>query len=173
MKRFDMRILWGGLLIAAGGLFLLQEFGLIPSAWGVIWGLAFGVAGCVFLYAFLTDRTQWWTLIPGFALLSLGALILVEDFFLHADWAGAPNMFLVLTDQPGQGAWPIAGASFILIYKKQGDIPKAQAMLTFFDWCYRHGGQMAEKLHYVPMPMKVVELIEKTWEKETGIKVSH
>jgi len=89
MKRFDMRILWGGLLIAAGGLFLLQEFGLIPDAWGVIWGLAFGIAGCVFLYAFFSDRTQWWTLIPGFSLLSLAAIILVEDFFPGIDWVGA------------------------------------------------------------------------------------
>jgi hypothetical protein len=89
MKKFDMRILWGGLLIAAGALFLMQELGWIPSAWGIIWGLAFGIAGCVFLYAFLTDRTQWWPIIPGLGLLSLGVLILVEDFFPGIDWAGA------------------------------------------------------------------------------------
>jgi hypothetical protein len=89
MKRFDLRILWGGLLIVAGVLFLLQEMNLIPSAWDIVWALLFGVAGCVFLFAFLTDRTHWWPLIPGIGLLSLAVLMLVEEALPGSDWAGA------------------------------------------------------------------------------------
>ena len=89
MKRFDLRILWGGLLIFAGGLFLLQEMNLIPSAWDLIWAGLFGVGGCVFLYAYWTDRSQWWPLIPGLGLLSLGALILINEILPGADWVGA------------------------------------------------------------------------------------
>ena len=89
MKRFDFRILWGGLLILAGAMFLLQQLDLIPSAWDLIWALVFGVAGIVFLLAFWSDRSTWWPLIPGLGLLSLGVLMLVEEIFAGVDWAGA------------------------------------------------------------------------------------
>jgi len=89
MKRFDRRMLWGGLLILAGVLFFLQELNLIPSAWDLIWAALFAIAGAVFLYAFFTDRSQWWPLIPGLGLLSLGAIIAIEEIFPAVDWAGA------------------------------------------------------------------------------------
>jgi phosphate transport system substrate-binding protein len=38
--------------------------------------------------------------------------------------------------------------------------------LSFFDWCYRKGGDTAEKLDYVPMPEKVVSLVEKAWTEQ-------
>lgn len=88
-KKFDLRILWGGLLILAGGLFLLQELNLIPSAWGIIWAVVFGVAGFLFLYTYFRDRSQWWPLIPGLGLFSLGALIFIDEYFPGLDWTGA------------------------------------------------------------------------------------
>src|SRR5258707_308358 len=36
-----------------------------------------------------------------------------------ADWAKAPGMYLILTDQAGRKSWPITGASFILIHRTQ------------------------------------------------------
>ena len=83
-----------------------------------------------------------------------------------ADWKNAPGFYMVLTDQPGEKSWPIAGATFILVQKEQLDREKAQAMLKFFDWCYKHGDSIAEELHYVPMPESVVTLIQETWSKE-------
>jgi len=84
----------------------------------------------------------------------------------NADWAHAPGYYLVLTDQPGKSAWPISGASFILMYKNQAKPDLAQAVLKFFDWSYNHGGKMAEQLDYVPIPMNVVKLVETTWKSE-------
>jgi len=84
----------------------------------------------------------------------------------NADWAKAPGFYLVLTDQPGQGSWPITGASFILVHKEQQDAATAKAVLDFFDWCYANGGPTAEKLHYVPMPANVVKLVQEKWNKE-------
>ena len=81
MKTFNNRILWGSLLILAGVLFMAQNFNFIPNAWGIVWGLFFGIAGGVFLFAFSTDRSQWWTLIPGLALFGLMLLILGDAFF--------------------------------------------------------------------------------------------
>ena len=84
----------------------------------------------------------------------------------NADWAHAPGYYLVLTDQPGKNAWPISGASFILMYKNQAKPDVAQAVLKFYDWSYHNGGKMAEQLDYVPIPMNVVKLVESTWKSE-------
>jgi phosphate transport system substrate-binding protein len=83
-----------------------------------------------------------------------------------ADWAKAPGLYLVLTDQPGPKSWPIAGATFILTHKKQTDPAKTRDMLKFFDWCLHHGQKMAEELVYVPLPDSVVELVEAHWREQ-------
>jgi phosphate transport system substrate-binding protein len=84
----------------------------------------------------------------------------------HADWKNAPGFYMVLTDQPGEKSWPITGASFILIYRQQPDARKAEAMLKFFDWCYKHGGEIARGLYYVPIPGNVASLVETHWKDE-------
>jgi len=85
----------------------------------------------------------------------------------NADWKSVPyGFYLMLDDQPGDQSWPIAGATFIMVHKDQHDDAKAQAMLKYFDWCYQHGGEMAEKLDYVPMPKSVVDMVEATWATE-------
>jgi len=84
----------------------------------------------------------------------------------NADWEGAEGYYVVLTDQPGDESWPITGASFILLHREMPDAKMARTMLSFFDWSYRHGGQIAEDLDYVPMPGNVVDLVEKSWSDE-------
>jgi phosphate transport system substrate-binding protein len=84
----------------------------------------------------------------------------------NADWKSAPGYYMVLVDQPGKDSWPITGASFILIHKDQPDAAKVAAMLKFFDWCYKHGADIAKSLDYVPIPANVVDLVEKTWSNE-------
>ena len=84
----------------------------------------------------------------------------------NADWEKAEGFYVVLTDQPGKGSWPITGASFILMHKVQKRPEVARAVLKFFDWCYRDGREMAEKLDYVSMPIKVVSLVEGAWKRE-------
>jgi phosphate transport system substrate-binding protein len=84
----------------------------------------------------------------------------------NADWAHAPGYYLVLTDQPGKNAWPISGASFVLMHTSQAKPDVALAALKFFDWSYHHGAKMAEQLDYVPIPMNVVKLVENTWHGE-------
>jgi phosphate transport system substrate-binding protein len=86
----------------------------------------------------------------------------------NADWEKSENYFVILTDEPGPESWPIAGATFILMYKQPKDVAAAAAALKFFDWAYTNGGPAAEDLHYVPLPAKVVAQIEKTWDTITG-----
>ena len=77
----------------------------------------------------------------------------------NADWTNAKGFYVVLTDQPGKDSWPITGASFILVYKKQAEPATAEAVLKFFDWSYRNGAKMAEELDYIPMPGNVVKVL--------------
>jgi phosphate transport system substrate-binding protein len=87
----------------------------------------------------------------------------------NADWVNAKGYYLVLTDQPGEESWPIAGATFILIHKEQEDKDKAQAMFSFFDWCYDHGDDMAIEKDYVPVPDNVVEMVRTTWRQDVSV----
>ncbi|HOT91056.1 MAG TPA: hypothetical protein PLJ78_02830 [Anaerolineae bacterium] len=82
MKHIESRTFWGIVLIAAGVLFLLQSLGL--PILNNLWPLVLSVAGMVFLYRFLTERHNWWAVIPGMALLGLGALITFERLFPKA-----------------------------------------------------------------------------------------
>jgi phosphate transport system substrate-binding protein len=78
----------------------------------------------------------------------------------QADWASAPDLYMVLVDQPGADTWPITGASFIMVRQDQADAGRAESMLQFFDWCFRNGASSAEALNYVPIPTNVYELIQ-------------
>jgi phosphate transport system substrate-binding protein len=80
-----------------------------------------------------------------------------------ADWAGTPGFAVVLTDQPGAQAWPITGASFILMYKEQRDAAHANRLLDFFAWSFKSGDDAAKKLDYVPLPDNVVAMVEALW----------
>jgi phosphate transport system substrate-binding protein len=80
-----------------------------------------------------------------------------------ADWANTPGFNLVLTNQAAPDAWPIVGASFIIVYKLPSDPPALLTALKFFDWAFKSGGDMAKQLDYVPLPPNVVQVIEKSW----------
>ncbi|HET7729252.1 MAG TPA: phosphate ABC transporter substrate-binding protein PstS [Usitatibacter sp.] len=85
----------------------------------------------------------------------------------HADWKSAPGMGVVLTDQPGEAAWPITGASFILVHARQDKPESGREVLRFFDWAFRNGAAMADELDYVPMPEPVVKQIQAAWKNVT------
>lgn len=81
----------------------------------------------------------------------------------NADWAHTPGYGVILTDQPGDDAWPITGASFILIHKEVEKPENIAVTLQFFDWAYKNGARAAIDLDYVPLPESVVALVEQTW----------
>ena len=86
----------------------------------------------------------------------------------NADWSKAPGFYMLLTDQPGKDSWPITGATFILMHKKQDKPESAREVLSFFDWAYQNGGKLAEQLDYVPMPPAVVSAVEASWKTIAG-----
>ncbi len=80
----------------------------------------------------------------------------------NAKWDPAKDFYEVLTWQKGDRAYPIAGATFILLAE---DYPKERnrKIVRFFDWAYRKGDDTAVKLHYVPLPREVKEKVRRYW----------
>jgi phosphate transport system substrate-binding protein len=83
-----------------------------------------------------------------------------------ADWKSAKRFYMVLTDQPDRSAWPITGATFVLLQRKQKRPDVGREVLRFFDWGYHQGGDAAKQLGYVSLPSSVVGMIEKSWESD-------
>jgi phosphate transport system substrate-binding protein len=84
----------------------------------------------------------------------------------QADWANAEGFVMDLTDQKGEKTWPIVGVTYIMIHRDLEDKAKAEAMLKFFEWCFKYGKRTATRLHYVPMPEQVVVLVKQLWRSE-------
>lgn len=84
----------------------------------------------------------------------------------NAEWEKAPGFHEILTNEPGRQSWPITGATFVLMHKVQTRPEIGRAVLAFFDWAYREGDKLALELDYIPMPPKVVSLVQKTWKEQ-------
>ncbi len=82
-----------------------------------------------------------------------------------AEWTKTPGMGVILTEQPGEGSWPVTGASFILVHKVQDKPEVAREVLKFFEWAFANGQKMADELDYVPMPEAVVKVIRSEWKQ--------
>ncbi len=97
---------------------------------------------------------------------STGAFVSPDDLTFKAAAAGADwakSFYQILTNQVGKDAWPLTGATFILMHKAQDKPAQAAASLKFFEWAYKNGDKTAEDLDYSPMPAVVKSAIEKTW----------
>jgi phosphate transport system substrate-binding protein len=81
-----------------------------------------------------------------------------------ADWFSVPGMGLSIVNQPGDAAYPVTTASFILMYRNPDDKAASAEALKFFDWAFRNGKQMALDLDYVPLPDALTRQIrERVW----------
>lgn len=76
-----------------------------------------------------------------------------------ADWFGTPGMGISLVNQKGDQAWPITGATFILMYREPKNFKASQETIKFFDWAFVNGGKLATDLDYVPLPKAVTDRI--------------
>ncbi|MET3150502.1 UNVERIFIED_ORG: phosphate transport system substrate-binding protein [Stenotrophomonas geniculata] len=83
-----------------------------------------------------------------------------------ADWASAKDFNLVITNAPGEQAWPITATNFMLMQKKPKDAKRNQDALAFFKWAFESGQTQANELHYVPLPAELVKQIEAYWATE-------
>lgn len=88
MKRFDFRVLLGGGLMLLGGLLFLEQFGLLQGAAGWFWSVVLAGIGAVLVrFFFQNARSNWWALIPAFALFGMAADNILPERF--SGWGGA------------------------------------------------------------------------------------
>ena len=69
----------------------------------------------------------------------------------------------MLTNQADKNAWPLSGATFILMHKSQEKPVQGSASLKFFEWAYQNGDKTATELEYVALPASVKDLVRKQW----------
>ncbi len=72
-----------------------------------------------------------------------------------------PSDFRVsLTNPPGDDAYPVAGFTWLLVYKEQADEAKGKALVRFLWWAVHEGQKYAPDLLYAPLPAPVVRMVE-------------
>ena len=62
-----------------------------------------------------------------------------------------------MVNAPGEGSYPIAGASWVLLYEKQADAKKGKILVSFLKWCVTEGQKMSPQLNYAALPDSVQE----------------
>jgi phosphate transport system substrate-binding protein len=113
-------------------------------------------------YAYVKQNRMTYALLQNAA----GQFVAPDDRAFQAAAAGAAwdkSFYQILTNQPGAQAWPITGATFILMHRQQDKPAQAAATLKFFAWAYKNGDATAAALDYVTMPPAVKTRIEKLW----------
>ena len=92
----------------------------------------------------------------------------LESVSAAAAKAAIPEDYRVsITDQPGDGAYPIAAFTYLLVYRDQQDAAKGSALLNFIWWAVHDGQKEAAALDYAPLPKPVVEKVEQTLKRMT------
>ena len=66
-----------------------------------------------------------------------------------------------MTNAPGKDAYPIAGATWLLVYQQQKDPAKGKKLVEFLKWAAKDGEKMAKNLDYAPLPENVQERVLK------------
>jgi phosphate transport system substrate-binding protein len=83
-----------------------------------------------------------------------------------ADWSGSLDQ--LLTNQPGKDAWPLMGATYVLLHESPDKPGQDEATLKFFEWALNHGGDSVNALDYIPLPEPVVTRIRAQWPANAG-----
>lgn len=89
----------------------------------------------------------------------------------NADWSG--SLFQPLTNQPGKDAWPVMGATYVLLPTASSSAARAEATLRFFDWAFAHGATSIAALDYIALPDTVVAKIRSQWHEMHVAKDAH
>src|SRR5512135_3119797 len=89
-----------------------------------------------------------------------------ENAAATANFDASKHFYLWLNNAPGKTAWPIAGATFILLAKDKHDANVKT--VKFYDWAFKNGANKAKELIYVPLPKSLEDKIRAYW-KANGV----
>jgi len=62
-----------------------------------------------------------------------------------------------MVNAPGEKAYPLAGATWLLVYQQQKDPAKGQKLVEFLKWAMSQGEDLAAALDYAPLPQGLKE----------------
>ncbi len=65
-----------------------------------------------------------------------------------------------IINSSGEHAYPIAGFTYLLVYKDQNDKIKVSALAKFLWWAIHEGQKYAPSLLYAPLPPQLVKVLE-------------
>jgi phosphate transport system substrate-binding protein len=82
-----------------------------------------------------------------------------------AEWSTKPDFDLMLTNAPGDEAYPITATVFALMQKQPTSPRRSREALAFFKWALEKGGRDATELGYVPLPPALVRQVVEYWSK--------
>lgn len=82
-----------------------------------------------------------------------------------ADWKAKKDFHLVLTNAPGEDAYPITATTFVLMPKAPKSQERSAATIDFVRWSLENGKTQAETLNYVPLPSALISQIERYWQQ--------
>ena len=77
-----------------------------------------------------------------------------------ADWAHAQDFGLLMTNAPGEGAYPVTATTFVLMPRQPSDPRRGRLAADFFAWALRDCQDTARALGYVPVPPALVAQVE-------------
>jgi phosphate transport system substrate-binding protein len=66
-----------------------------------------------------------------------------------------------MTNAPGKDAYPIAGATWLLVYEQQKDATKGKKLVEFLKWAEKDGEKMARDLQYASLPESLQQRVLK------------
>lgn len=78
-------------------------------------------------------------------------------------WNAVNGFAEELTEQPGKETWPITTATYILLDRTGGEPVRQKELLSFFDWAYRQGDEVAYGSNFVPLPKHLKDLVRGEW----------
>jgi phosphate transport system substrate-binding protein len=64
-----------------------------------------------------------------------------------------------IVNPSGKNAYPIAGATWLLVYQEQTNAEKGKKMIEFLKWAMNQGEEMAPPLHYAPLPPPLIKRV--------------
>ena len=89
-----------------------------------------------------------------------------EDAAATGDFDPKKDFYLWLVNAKGKNAWPIAGATFILLAKDKKDA--SMKTVKFYDWAFNNGDAKAKELVYIPLPKTLKDKVRAYW-KANGL----
>ena len=119
---------------------------------------------------------EWLTLAMALAVVVLvillgwqlwnGSSLAIRKFGFHfltsSTWDPVAEDFrFSMTNAPGANAYPIAGATWLLVYEQQKDPAKGKKLVEFLKWAVTKAEGMARELNYAPLPDEIQQRVLK------------